>query len=470
MTNPKPAANPEDDPLDIAARHLWYPRIPYAMYSDRERGPIQLIRGEGIFVWDDHGRRYYDGTAGLCVVNVGHGRPELRQAALDQMEALAFHNPCAAVNAPTAELARRLAALAPDDLDRVFFTPSGSTAVEVALRIARQFHYNRGERRRYKVVTRYGSYHGMTGGVLAVNVSLRRDRVPGEPAGVGALPVAGLDCFRCHYERTYPECRVFCARIIEDIVTAEGPDTVAAVLAEPLDTSYRGQSPPAEYWPTIREICDRHGILLIADEVVTGLGRTGRWFASETFGVRPDLIAVAKGLTSGHVAAGATIASSRVFAAFEGMGDQLGIISSFAGQPVASRVALANLDILERDGLVDNARALGELLAEELGALRQRMPLVGNVQGAGLLWSIQLVHAAEDRYFAGPEIPTLAGMLDAHLRRNEVLMLASDRIIFAPPLCITKDELLDLLGRVEAALVATQAELDQGADQGAAGR
>lgn len=451
----------ETEALDVAARHLWYPRLPYAMYRNRERGPIQLVRGEGVFVWDDQGRRYYDGSAGLCVVNVGHGRAELRQAALEQMEALAYHNPVAGVCAPTAELARRLAALAPGELNRVFFTPSGSTAIEVALRIARQFHYNRGERRRYKVVTRYGSYHGMTGGALAVNVSLRGDRVPSEPMGAGGLPVAGLDCYRCSYERTYPECEVFCARYIESVIESEGPQTVAAVLAEPLDTAYRGQVPPAEYWPTIREICDRHGVLLIADEVVTGLGRTGRWFASEHFGVTPDLIAVAKGLTSGHVAAGATIASDRVFGAFEGMGEQLGVISSFAGQPVASRVALANLEILEREGLVDNARRLGELLGEELGGLRQRLPLVGNVQGMGLLWSIQLVQP-DGAYFAPAQAPRLAGILDAHFKRNEVLMLAADRIIMAPPLCITKDELLDLLARVEAALVAAAEELGAG--------
>lgn len=458
MTTHRPAPGDDAEVLDVAARHLWYPRIPHALYTDRERGPIRLVRGEGVFLWDDLGRRYYDGSSGLCVVNVGHGRAELREAARQQMEELAYHNPCAAVSAPTAELARRLAALAPAGLGRVFFTPSGSTAVEVALRIARQYHYNRGERRRYKVVTRYGSYHGLTGGVLAVNVSLRGDRVPSEPAGVGGLPVAGIDCRRCTYERSYPECEVFCARFIETIIEAEGPQTVAAVLAEPLDTSYRGHVPPAEYWPKIREICDRHGVLLIADEVVTGLGRTGRWFASDLYGVRPDLVAIAKGLTSGYVAAGATIASDRVFEAFEGPGQALGIISSFAGQPVASRVALANLDILEREGLVDRARALGLLLAEELGALRQRLPLVGNVQGAGLLWSIQLVRP-DGEYFAGSRIPELVGILDAHLKDNEVLMLASDRVIVAPPLCITRDELLDLLARVEAALVATAAEL-----------
>jgi adenosylmethionine-8-amino-7-oxononanoate aminotransferase len=435
----------------LAKRHLW---LHFARMGSYERQELPIVvRGEGCYVYDDHGNRYLDGLSGLFCVNAGHGRGELAEAAARQMEELDFYTLWSYAHPRAIELAARLAALAPGDLNRVFFTSGGSEAVESALKLARNYHRLRGNGQKHKVIAREIAYHGTSLGALAVTgiTDLRKQFEPLVPGG-------------CHVPNTnlyrWPEDRhpLWAATAIEERIEFEGPETVAAVILEPVQNAGGCFVPPDGYFERVREICDRHDVLMISDEVICAWGRLGHWFGCERFGYRPDIVTVAKALTSAYAPMGAMIASDRVAEPFMQGDECFAHGFTFAGHPLASAVALANLDLFEREDLCGRVLAREDEFRRMLETLRE-IPIVGDVRGAGYFQAVELVKDRETKEsFDDREAEELLrGFLSGELYRRGLICRADDRgdpvVQLAPPLIAGSEqfeEIHDVLSAVLA--------------------
>lgn len=452
-----PAFTP-DEVNDYVARglaHLW---VHTQQYNDLAKpdGFKVFVKGDGIWLWDAKGRQFMDVMSGLWVVNAGHGRAEIAEVAANQLRELAYVNTFGYATVPAVDLATKLAGLMPGSFNKVYFVNSGSEAVETAIRMAKHYQWNRGEKKRYKVISRRGSYHGMTAGALSVNQSNYVNRVPYEPLLPGIVPVENINCYRCPFEKTYPECDVFCARHIERTIQAEKPETIAALIAEPISTANGNWVPYEKYWRTLRDLCDRYGIVLIADEVINGFGRTGRWFAQEHFGIQADLMTMAKGLSSGYAPIAAVGVADNVAETF--IGDKGATFAggiTFGTHPVSCAIALRNIEIIEREGLVENAATVGEHLKARLHELADRHEVVGDVRGIGLLLAVEIV---KDRGTREPfsEGDGWADALNEALIERGILTRAGNVINVAPPLVITAEEADDLVVRLDGALTAAE--------------
>src|SRR5690349_12969756 len=326
---------------ELAKRHLWMHFTRMGAYDDEHEVPI-IERGEGCYVWDHHGRRYLDGLAALFCVNIGHGRAEVAQAGADQARELGFFTNWSYAHPRAIELAARIADLAPGDLNRVFFTSGGSEAVESALKLCRQWHRLNGEGQRHKVIARELAYHGTTLGALSAT-GIPALRSVFEPLTPGGCHVPNTNEYHCPEGRD----KLWAADQIEERILFEGPETVAAVILEPVQNAGGCFTPQDGYFQRVREICDRYGILLISDEVICSWGRLGHWFGSERYGYVPDIITTAKALTSAYAPMGAVIASDRVTEPFLEDTNMFTHGFTFGGHPVCSAAALANLDIFE---------------------------------------------------------------------------------------------------------------------------
>ena len=376
------------DPAKQAHDHLW---MHFTRMSSFDDHPVPVIvRGDGAYLYDQRGTRILDGLSGLFVVQAGHGREELAKAGYDQARDLAFFPLWSFAHPAAAELAERLGALAPGDLDRVFFTTGGSEAVESAWKIARQYFKLTGRPSKTKVISRYIAYHGTTMGALSIT-GIPAARVPFEPLVPGAIKVPNTNFYRAaeHGDDLEAFGR-WAADQIEAAIVMEGPETVAAVFLEPVQNSGGCFPPPPGYFQRVREICDRHEVLLVSDEVICAFGRLGHTFACDRYGYQPDMITCAKGMTSGYSPIGATIASERIMEPFLQGDTMLAHGITFGGHPVSAAVALANLDLFESEDL------LGNVLRNE-GALRATLeqlcdlPIVGDVRGDGYFYGIELV-------------------------------------------------------------------------------
>ena len=443
-----------------AEAHFW-PHSQQARNMTTETGLQLVTSGQGVWVEDAEGERWFDTLSGLWLVNIGHGRREIADAVYKQMLSLSF-SPNDTVAPVTATLSARLANLSQDPRSRTYFVSGGSEANETALKITKNFHHLNGEPNRWKVLSRRGSYHGAT---LACT-SLGRGgpgggSVPAQfgPLVPGNIHVAQPAQYRCNQCSREGICNLDCARDVERAVIHEGPSTVAAFIAEPISAAAGIHVPHPEYWPMIREICDRHGVILIADEVITGFGRTGKMFATEHWGVKPDITTVAKGLTSGYVPIGAAITSGKIADAFIGEGDTtFQHLITFGGNPVSSAAALANLDIMENENMVAHSAAMGDYLYERLQTLRKHT-IVGDVRGGkGLLCALELV---KDRKTgeAFPKELKLDKLAVRVMRENHMLGRAGHVIPIAPPLCITQDEIDEAVNRLDSVLKTMGEEL-----------
>jgi adenosylmethionine-8-amino-7-oxononanoate aminotransferase len=413
------------------------------------------VRGEGCYVWDDSGKRYLDGLSMLFCVNAGHGRAELAEAAAAQARELAFATTWDAVHPCAIELAARIAQLAPGDLNRVFFTSGGSESVETALKFVRAYHGLRGEPRRVKVIARELAYHGTTMGALSAT-GLPSVRTPFEPLAPGGCHVPHTDLYRARPG----DDPLAAADAIEQRILFEGPETVAAVILEPVQNSGGCLVPPDGYFARVREICDRHAVVMISDDTICSWGRLGTWFGGQRFDYVPDVITTAKGLTSAYVPMGAMIVSDRLAAPFLEVGQSFAHGLTFGGHPVAAAVALANLDVLEGEDLLGHVRRHEPALRAELEGLRD-LPIVGDVRGAGFFWGIELVaDAASKRPFEPGTAAALVGFLGPELHRRGLICRAADRgypvIQLAPPLVAGPEQFAEigqvLRGALEAAL------------------
>jgi adenosylmethionine-8-amino-7-oxononanoate aminotransferase len=421
-----------------AGDHLWLHFTRHGAYADGGGVPV-IVRGEGPYVWDDRGRRYLDALSGLFVVQVGHGRRELAQAAARQAEELAFFPLWSYAHPRAVELAERVAAMAPGDLDRVFFTTGGSEAVETAWKVAKQYFKLTGKPQKTKVISRMTAYHGTTHGALSIT-GVPAMRQPFEPLVPGAFKVPNTNFYRAteHADDLEAFGR-WAADQIEVAILAEGPATVAAVFLEPVQNSGGCYTPPPGYFQRVREICDRHDVLLVSDEVICGFGRLGHAFGAQRYGYQPDMITCAKGMTSGYAPIGAMIASDRVMEPFRHGTTAFSHGYTFGGHPVAAAVGLANLDVMEREKLDQHVLDTEDAFRATVEKLTD-LPIVGDVRGDGYFLAIELVKdkATKETFDAAERERLLRGYLGRAMFDAGLYCRADDRgdsvIQLAPPL------------------------------------
>jgi len=401
-------------------------------YEDHEI-PI-IVRGEGCYVYDEHGHRYLDGLSALFCVNIGHGRADIAQAGADQARELGFFSNWSYAHPPAIELAARIAALAPGDLNRVFFTSGGSESVESALKLSRQYHKLRGKANKHKVIAREIAYHGTSLGALSAT-GITGLREPFEPLTPGGCHVPNTNTYRLPFGISENAL----ADTIAERIEFEGPDTVAAVILEPVQNAGGCFTPPSGYFQRVREICDEYDVLLISDEVICSWGRLGEWFGAERYGYQPDVITTAKGLTSAYAPLGAVILSDEVAEPFLAGTASFTHGFTFGGHPICTAVALANLDAMERENVIDNVRANETGFRGMLESLRE-LPIVGDVRGAGYFQAIELVRDQDTKEtFSHEESETLLrSFLSLELYRRGLICRADDRgdpvIQLSPPL------------------------------------
>jgi adenosylmethionine-8-amino-7-oxononanoate aminotransferase len=427
-----------------------------------------LDRADGVRVWDRDGRAYLDAIAGIAVANIGYGRDEVVDAMAAQAARLPYAVGNIFDNEPALRLADRIATLTPGDLDFVHFTSGGSEAVEVALKLARQYHLLNGEPDRSVFVSRWTSYHGATIGGLTVGGSRLRRRAY-EPLLPETPHIRAPYCYRCPWPEAHPACAVPAADELEAAIVAAGPGRVAAFIAEPIVASVGGAiRPPDAYWPRIREICDRHGVLLIVDEVVTGFGRTGRRFAVDHWGVVPDLLVMGKGLSGGYAPLGAVAVRAGIREAFAAAGSAFEHIFTFGGNPVATAAGLAVLDIWEREGLTERVSALESRFRAALDRLREH-PFVGDVRVSGFMAGIELVADRATLAPFPPEVHVGARVREAGLRNGIVTYPGSgmadgwrgDVISLYPPLTFGEGDISEMSERLEATFVEVGREIGE---------
>jgi adenosylmethionine-8-amino-7-oxononanoate aminotransferase len=421
---------------DQAHRHLWMHFTRLGAFADGEIPVIE--RGEGCYVYDSHGRRFLDGLSGLFVVQVGHGRVALAEAAAEQASRLAYFPVWSFGHRPAIELAARLAALAPGGLDRVFFTVSGSEAVDAAWKLARQYFKATGEPGRYKIISRNLTYHGTSFGALAVT-GLPGIKSPFEPMLAGGVRVQNTNHYRCIDCSALPACTLRCADDIEQRILMEGADTIAAVILEPLQNTGGAIAPPPGYFTQVRSICDKYGVLLVSDEVICAFGRLGYWFGCQRYDYQPDIITFAKGVTSGYAPLAGMIVSERLMSPFLSGGETFLHGHTFGGHPVSCAVALANLDLLESEDVLGNVRRHSDSFADVLDGLRD-IPIVGDVRGDGYFRCVELVkdQATRQSFDAAECDWLLRDVLSPRLFELGLICRADDRaepvIVLAPPL------------------------------------
>ncbi len=431
------------DLQELAKRHLWMHFTSMGGYEDSEI-PI-IVRGEGAYVYDDKGNRKLDGLAGLFCVNAGHGRTEYAAAAAAQLKELDFSTLWSYAHPRAIELAARIAALAPGELNHVFFTNSGSEAVESAIKLARNWHREHGRGQKHKFIAREIAYHGTTMGALTAT-GLPTLRSQFEPLVPGGCHVPNTHSYR------WPEDRdpLWAADKIEEKIIFEGPETVAAVILEPLQNA-GGCIPPQDgYFQRVREICDRYDVLLISDETICAWGRIGHYFGCQRYEFQPDIITTAKALTSAYAPMGCMIASEELYEPFSKPGKMFAHGSTFAGHPVAAAIALANLDVFENEDLCGHVRAKEGQFQAALESLRD-IPIVGDVRGAGFFRAIELVRdqTTKETLEGAESEELLKNYLSHELYERGLICRADDRgdpvIQFSPPLICDTEQFQEMI-------------------------
>jgi adenosylmethionine-8-amino-7-oxononanoate aminotransferase len=408
-----------------------------------------IMQGEGVYLYDGEGRRYIDASGGPVVVNVGHGVDSIAQTMARQAAQVAYVHGNLFTTDVLETYSQRLAVKVPLPDARFFYLSSGSEAVETALKFVRQTQLARGEPARDQIISRWGSYHGMTLGTLAVSGKPSM-RTPYAPMFQDMPHIQPPYCYRCPFGATYPGCDLACARQLEDEVLRQGPDRVAGFIAEPVGGATLGAIvPPAGYWSLIREVCDRYGVMLVADEVMTGFGRTGAWFAMQHWCIEPDVMALAKGAAGGYFPLSITAMRGADVETIRRVHGDFNHGGTFSHHAVGAATALATLDYLEANDLVSRAAALGRYLGERLGQVLGELPSVGDVRGVGMMWAVEFV---ADRETTAP-YPRDAQFADRVCERcmelgvllypghGSVDGLRGDHLMVAPPYVVTEDQL-----------------------------
>jgi adenosylmethionine-8-amino-7-oxononanoate aminotransferase len=428
-----PVRLPADELQDKAKQHLWLHFARMGAYSSGQADIPIFVRGEGVHLFDDKGKRYLDGLSGLFTVQVGHGRADIAAAGARQAEELAYYPIWSAAHPPAIELAARLAALAPGDLNRVFFTSGGSEAVESAWKLARAYFRAIGEPLRHKVIARTLAYHGTTMGALSIT-GLPAIKAAFEPLVPGTHHVANTNRYRSVFpaEVTMDDERfsAACADVIEQAIVAAGPETVAAVFLEPVQNTGGCFPPPPGYFGRVREICDRYGVLLVSDEVICAFGRLGTMFAAEHYDYVPDIITFAKGVTSGYSPLGGVITRDKLAEPFLSGTSSFAHGITFGGHPVSCAVALANLDVLDGEDILGHVQANAGEFRSRLESLRD-LPIVGDVRGDGYFLALELVKDPNDhsaRFTPAEREALIRGLVAPGLFESGLICRADDRV------------------------------------------
>jgi adenosylmethionine-8-amino-7-oxononanoate aminotransferase len=430
------------DLQELAHRHLWMHFTRMGAYAGHEV-PV-IVRGEGCYVYDEHGKRYLDGLSALFCVNAGHGRGELGEAAARQSRELGFYTNWSYAHPRSIELAARIAGLAPGNLNRVFFTSGGSEAVESAWKLAKAYHAERGQPQRFKLIARHLAYHGTSMGALTAT-GLPALRAPFEPLTPGGHHVPNTNSYRWKEDRD----PLWAAEAIEEAIVFEGPETVAAVILEPVQNSGGCFVPQEGYFQRVREICDRHGVLLISDEVICSWGRLGYWFGCERYGYQPDIVTTAKGITSAYAPMGAVLAGDHIAEPFLHGDAIFNHGFTFGGHPICSAVAIANIEIIEREGLCERVLANEPAFRAMLEGLRD-LPIVGDVRGAGYFQAIELVKDKDTKatFTHAESEELLRGFLSHELYRRGLICRTDDRgepvIQLSPPLIAGPEQFAEI--------------------------
>jgi adenosylmethionine-8-amino-7-oxononanoate aminotransferase len=415
--------------------------------------PLVIERADGVRVWDTDGASYIDGLSGIFVVNMGHNRPEIVQAVVEQVGRVAFA-PQMATSVPELELGELVVGLTPARYTQVKFFSGGSEATEGAIKMARQYHRQTGNPGKYKVLTHYRGYHGATGHSMAAT-GWARYRSPFEPLAPGFVKMHTPDAYHPLVPAPPAELGAAYARLVEEQVVQEGPETVAAIMTEPIMMSAGVVVPPPGYLRALREIADRHGVLLIFDEVITGFGRTGRLFCMEHSGVEPDLFCCGKGMSGGYAPLSGLVISEKVASAFWGDADalvQFHAGHTFGGNPVACAAGVAAIKVLTGAGVLENGARVGAYAKERLLDLQRRHPTVGDVRGEGMLLGVELVRDRATRERFGDEL-AYGNRVQAAARKRGLLLRASPWFTaVAPPLTTTEAEIDELVAILDAAL------------------
>lgn len=437
--------------LEKDRHHLWHHLSPY------NPNPMIATGASGAWVTDIDGNRYLDGMSGLWCVNIGYGRQELVEAAYEQLKQLAYF-PLTQSHVPAIRLADKVSEWLGGEY-RVFFSNSGSEANEVAFKIARQYHQQNGEPGRYKIISRYRAYHGNTMGALAATGQAVR-KYKYEPLAPGFLHVSPPYCYRCPFGKSYGSCSLECAQAFDEVINWEGAQTVAAVIMEPVITGGGVIVPPPEYLPKVREICDKYGVLLIIDEVICGFGRSGQKFGHQNFQIKPDIVTMAKGITSAYLPLSATAVRKELADKFlqQGVDTHFRHVNTFGGNPAACALALRNLELIEEEQLIERAAALGAALRKKLSVLEDH-PQVGDIRSFGFLCGIEMV---ENRASKEPASPDKVSHVIAECKkrgliigRNGDTIPGYNNILTLSPPFATTDEDLDFIVRVVQEAFAT---------------
>jgi adenosylmethionine-8-amino-7-oxononanoate aminotransferase len=417
-------------------------------------GPLVFVKGEGCYLYDIEGNKYIDGHSGIWVVNAGHGQEKILNAMASQSNQLCYALSEEGYSNVTAiKLAEKLVRLTNQEMDRVYFTCGGSETVELALRMARVYHRLNNKPKKKKIISRRGSYHGATLFTLTVSdIDIFSKAIGPNPAGISRI--ANPYCYRCEFEKTYPQCHCECALDLEKRILAEGPETVAAFIAEPISTASGTAVPPAEYWLKIREICHKYDVLVVADEIVTGIGRTGKFWGMEHFGIWPDIMTLAKGLTSGYAPLGAML-TNKTFT--RRIPDNAFLIPgyTFSGHPLSCAAGLANLEFIVENKLVENAEKMGKYLKHQLVKAIGHHKFAGDIRGIGMLTCIELVQDKNSK----ESFDLMSGISDYItdiFRENGLyLRVIGNFIHVAPPLIAQQQEIdliVDIIDRAFAVL------------------
>jgi adenosylmethionine-8-amino-7-oxononanoate aminotransferase len=442
-----------EDLQRAAHEHLLLQFARNGAFGPDGRELLVLDRAEGVHVYDTRGRRYLDGLSSLFCCQIGYSYgAEMAEAAREQLERLPFNTLWGTAHPAAVELAERLAGLAPEGIDKVFFTSGGSESVEAAWKIVRQYHIANGEPERRKAIARRTAYHGVTLGALSFT-GVDGFKEPFGPPAVPVRHVANTNAFR-RAEPEYARTAALLAEI-EDAILAEGPETVAMVIAEPVQNAGGCLTPPEGYWPALRELCDRYGLLLVADEVISGCGRLGEWFGVTRYDAVPHLITIAKGLTSAYAPMGAVLVTGEVAEPLYEEGRTLLHGITFAGHPLAAAIANRNIEIFARDRVLENVRANEGYLRDRLEELRS-LPIVGDVRGAGYFWAVELVSDGDaGRFDANEREELLRRFMPARLLEAGLIARCDDRgdavLQVAPPLVSDRtilDELVEAMAAV----------------------
>jgi len=449
-----------DDIVRLDRAHVIHPITEFRKHE--RAGAHIFVGGRGVELELADGRRLIDGFSGLFNINVGHGRTEIADAVAAQMRKLAYYPSFWDFgNEPAARLAEKLVGLLPEDrrLNHVLFHSGGSEANEANFKFARLYHAVRGKPSKVKIVSRRWAFHGATRaagtatGILAYHAFLEQD--------ASHAYFAPPYCYRCEFGKTYPGCGVACAHDLADVIEREGADTVAAVILEPVMGTGGMIVPPPEYWEPVQEICRRHDVLLILDEVVTGFGRTGRWFGMEHWGIRPDLVSFAKGMSSGYLPLSASVVADHVYETIrDEMPDGIPLMFglTYNNHPTCCAAGLANIAIIEREGLVENARRVGAHLLERLRAAFGRSPIVGEIRGLGMLAAIEIVRdqATKEPF---PNIDDPHWIVHEAFDRGLIARALFQCVALAPPLCATKADVDRMVGILEGVWPAAEAHI-----------